>query len=344
MKRERETWVDVAKGFGILLVVLGHVVSSYHNSGLLKDAAAFNFVHTFAYSFHMPLFFILSGYLAARSERNDNRLGQIGHKLLCLGIPYVVFSLLNWGMKFVMASMANSAVSLRDLLMIWLFPINHMWYIYVLCIMAVIHILLGKLLRKPAGAIAAVLCALGVLIFFSNIPLLPRWGLDGSIVENVANFSIWYLIGVAMAALIRPKACGPAWKLPSVVGVVLFGLLVWLCEKYQWTGTACDLLLSLLGSCLFIMVSMCFRNWKLLAYLGRNSLPIYLIHGIILSALRVGLSLLGIPLLGGAVPMVVCGLAGIVIPLACYQISTKIKILDFCFYPGKFIKKPNRKD
>ena len=47
MKKDRIDWLDSLKGFGILLVILGHTQFPY------KD---------YLYWFHMPLFFILSGY------------------------------------------------------------------------------------------------------------------------------------------------------------------------------------------------------------------------------------------------------------------------------------------
>ena len=47
---ERYTWIDCIKGIGIFLVVLGHIY---------KD----NYIGLWIYSFHMPLFFMLSGYL-----------------------------------------------------------------------------------------------------------------------------------------------------------------------------------------------------------------------------------------------------------------------------------------
>ena len=48
----RIDYIDVARGVGILLVVMGH-----------NDFAAISpFMHKFIYSFHMPLFFFLSGY------------------------------------------------------------------------------------------------------------------------------------------------------------------------------------------------------------------------------------------------------------------------------------------
>ena len=46
----RVRWIDMVKGFGIFLMVIGHA------SGLPEN------IKLWIYGFHMPLFFILSGY------------------------------------------------------------------------------------------------------------------------------------------------------------------------------------------------------------------------------------------------------------------------------------------
>jgi fucose 4-O-acetylase-like acetyltransferase len=47
----RVGWIDFCKGIGIFLVVLGHI---------LRDVIAVDYI----YSFHMPLFFFLSGLVS----------------------------------------------------------------------------------------------------------------------------------------------------------------------------------------------------------------------------------------------------------------------------------------
>lgn len=47
-------WVDIAKGIAIILVIYGHCFDNNTNPG--------NPIRTLIFSFHMPLFFILSGY------------------------------------------------------------------------------------------------------------------------------------------------------------------------------------------------------------------------------------------------------------------------------------------
>ncbi|WP_043367549.1 acyltransferase family protein, partial [Cupriavidus sp. WS] len=57
----RDVWVDNAKGIGIILVVYGHVARGLHSAGIWSDATSFSFLDSAVYSFHMPLFFFLSG-------------------------------------------------------------------------------------------------------------------------------------------------------------------------------------------------------------------------------------------------------------------------------------------
>jgi fucose 4-O-acetylase-like acetyltransferase len=59
--QNRDHWVDYAKGLGILLVVYGHVSRGVFNAGIKVDAELFKLVDSVIYSFHMPLFFFLSG-------------------------------------------------------------------------------------------------------------------------------------------------------------------------------------------------------------------------------------------------------------------------------------------
>ncbi len=48
--KERNKWIDIAKGITIILMVLGHTT--------IPDVAS-----RFIWAFHMPLFFIVSGWM-----------------------------------------------------------------------------------------------------------------------------------------------------------------------------------------------------------------------------------------------------------------------------------------
>lgn len=83
MRKEREDFIDVAKGIGITLVIIGH-------SGIPE------MIYKFIYGFHMPLFFIISGFLYNYAKWN-----QLGFKTLVRKkfkayiIPYFTLSFLN---------------------------------------------------------------------------------------------------------------------------------------------------------------------------------------------------------------------------------------------------------
>lgn len=80
-EKKRIDWIDVAKGYGIILVVLGHCFN--------KGSA----LHNWIFSFHMPLFFILSGY-CFRVDKYSSVKNLIMDKGRSLLIPYAKFWIL----------------------------------------------------------------------------------------------------------------------------------------------------------------------------------------------------------------------------------------------------------
>lgn len=75
-------WIDIAKGIGIVLVVLAHTQS--------LDSS----ISSLIYLFHMPLFFILSGYLL-KSHNSSGSIKKIAlHKAHRLLLPLFFYMLL----------------------------------------------------------------------------------------------------------------------------------------------------------------------------------------------------------------------------------------------------------
>jgi len=77
---DRLAWIDVAKGIGIALVVIGHACA---------EATAINamWARDVIYLFHMPLFFIVSGYLA----KPGPLASYARQRLNALMVPYVCY-------------------------------------------------------------------------------------------------------------------------------------------------------------------------------------------------------------------------------------------------------------
>ncbi|MDD2972242.1 MAG: acyltransferase [Lachnospiraceae bacterium] len=82
-KKERLDYLDMVKGLGIILVVIGH--STYAGENLL----------TWIASFHMPLFFIISGMLLQFNREEENDIGKtVKKKLRTILLPYFSFSVI----------------------------------------------------------------------------------------------------------------------------------------------------------------------------------------------------------------------------------------------------------
>lgn len=76
----RIEWIDAAKGIAIILVVLGHFIS------------ANSFLNRFISSFHMPLFFTLSGIFVIK-KLDVNFKAHFSNRFRRLIIPYLLFGL-----------------------------------------------------------------------------------------------------------------------------------------------------------------------------------------------------------------------------------------------------------
>jgi fucose 4-O-acetylase-like acetyltransferase len=110
---KREIWVDNVKVFACILVVLGHFFQSMVESSILPATGVFMWFEKTIYTFHVPLFFICSGYLYQRYSRVDSLRAwrdNILKKLLTLGVPYFTFSTVTWGLKTVFSSTVNTNV------------------------------------------------------------------------------------------------------------------------------------------------------------------------------------------------------------------------------------------
>lgn len=82
MEKKRLDYLDMAKGVGIILVVIAH-------STFTSEA-----VQAFITAFHMPLFFIVSGMLISHTgEENKGMKTIIKRKACSILIPYVTFSI-----------------------------------------------------------------------------------------------------------------------------------------------------------------------------------------------------------------------------------------------------------
>ena len=139
---ERVAWVDCAKGIGIILVVVGHVLR-----GLQKTPAAvpgFAAIDSWIYAFHMPLFFFLSGLFLERSTSQPLG-GFIGARVRRIIWPYLIWSWLQETFRHI--SRNPDALAFRDFWTIVYRPVMQFWFLYVLFFLLIFYVLWRKVGR-----------------------------------------------------------------------------------------------------------------------------------------------------------------------------------------------------
>lgn len=186
----RLDWVDVARGIGIIAVVAGHVWTR----GPLRDAA---------YSFHMPLFFLLSGMLARPQAPGLFTRRQIVGQMR----PYAVWLTLLVLIDQLVEPMKGNL------------PIFHQWP------RDLLPILLGGFwLRGPFTIFWFVPCLMAARIVFNALlarwpdPRDRRWGL-AMFPTAMAAYALGYWTDASpLGLLTAPMALvllwiGAAWRL-----------------------------------------------------------------------------------------------------------------------------------
>lgn len=89
-KNDHIVWIDIAKGIGCILVVLGHFWYKAPHVEVLK----------FIYSFHVPLFFICAGFVF-KIKKESKLISNVCNKVKRLIIPSIFFIIMGIIMKFI---------------------------------------------------------------------------------------------------------------------------------------------------------------------------------------------------------------------------------------------------
>lgn len=221
----RHAFIDNAKAIAIVLVAFGHAPA-------LPPAAK-----AFIYSFHIPLFYFLSGCLMSRDKLQApvrNFLRYIGRTLL---IPYVFFFILSFVSWLVLKHVApqrdSSDVSTVQALL-GLFTgteeslvVNKvLWFLPCLMVVSVGYYLLRK---KASESVIAALALATALIGCFALPHLPArlpFGVDCALVA---------LAYYACGQLFRAHAFPLPLRLHSLAAGFLILLLLTICLS-QWNG------------------------------------------------------------------------------------------------------------
>lgn len=181
--------IDIAKGLGILLVIVGHL--------LPEDSWARQII----YSFHMPLFMILSGMVI--SDKKESKLSNNIKKESNLIIAYLFWSvfyiLFDFFIKFLFIRMIDIEKIIADIYqMCTLYGISVLWFISTLFISKIIT----KYINSVFNVYPYKKAVIAILLFGSSLFLRMRLV---ELHEEVKGF-LNYIIYFPMLAVLRSIA------------------------------------------------------------------------------------------------------------------------------------------
>ncbi len=319
----RQGWIDAAKGIGILLVVYGHAVDGLTGAGLLGPDGALNASFYVIYTFHMPLFFLLSGLLVARRVARD-RSRFVRRLLPTIAWPYFLWSAIQVTVIALAADYVNTPGTGIGghlyALLLW-DPPSQFWFLYVLFFL---HLAAALLIRRGIPLLVPV--ALAAILY----PVPELTGNRDRLLEMFGHFAIFYALGVVAGRhLDRLKAwlCDDA-VVKATIGAVLFAASAAAGLAYDvpyWA--AIHLPTALAGTAVTLMLATRVGGGaaRVLEYLGQRAMAIYVLHVLFVAGCRIVITrLTGFE--DGALLVLLLTLIGIVAPLIVLTVAERLRL------------------
>jgi fucose 4-O-acetylase-like acetyltransferase len=321
---DRSGWVDRARGIGIILVVFGHVLRGLANAGMFPASSPIWLLDYAIYTFHMPLFFLLSGLFAERSLSKGT--GPFWRsKFLTVVYPYFLWSLVQGLLLVGFAGMTNNASSpwLRLGSILWL-PLAPFWFLYSLFFCHLLFTVLRKLDRR-------ILLGLAVLAYAAGE--IYRGGVhDISPFPDTTRGFLFYMLGVIATERSWPamSAQPRVWIASAIVMVASVAVgLAW--------NVPYEVLLpaALAGITLTAALAQAdFPTTRFLQMLGRFSMVIFVTHIIIASGLRIIL-LRFTPIQDPMLHLLIGVCAGLLLPIIAYRVAIRLRIERWLGWPAR---------
>jgi len=327
--KTREKWVDDVKVIACILVVLGHFFQSMTKANILPENDLYGWFNTTIYYFHVPLFFICSGYLYQKYSRVNGVSSwckNVAKKALALGVPYATFTTATWVLKKVFSSSVNDQIGgLGNTL--FLHPTAPYWYLYALFFIFLVTPTFSNTKVVVVGLIVALA---------AKVLILTGGGDSVYAVSTVLSNEIWFVLGMSICAFnVQLKGR----KVQEMICGVLFIILSIMVYTAEISSSAVSFAMGLLACVAVIMLVADFEEkfGKGLDFLAKYTMPIFLMYTLFAAPMRSVLLKVGIE---NAVAHVVLGIgisfAG---PIIAAWIMKKTKWLEFFLYPNKVLQR-----
>lgn len=318
----RDATIDIAKGIAIIAIVLGHVLRGLAMAGIIdSETTNYEVADRCLYMFHLSVFALMAGLFVQHALRRDGVAQYLRARSVSFLYLYLVWSMIQGGVKLVTASLVNTPTSIAGVMSIWR-PEGQLWFFPFLIAMTTAVAVMGSWRSRLAIPLSLAL---------ATMLSLAAWGVNGPIAGTQGlGLTAFYFFGMVWGAKsfimhlgrIRPKCAVVA---VLVAGSSLFALVSLTDATPPTSGgenrTVITVSLGVIASCVGVLLVLALarlivsfdRYARWLAFIGERSLEVFLAHIIAASGARIVLSRMGI--YDPMVHIVAGMLAGVVLPL-----------------------------
>lgn len=287
IKKNRYTEIDIARGIGIFFVVLGHSIKQTQ-----IQAAWIRILTYIIYSFHMPLFFCLSGFVSAKILRmhKHERIQYVSSRARRLLIPYFTIGLIYIPVKLKLSEAAVKPFAVSDIwkILIGQNPDVSLWFLYILFLIELICAALVNTYNFRSIWYGSFF--LSVAIYWLNLDI------------RTPKYLFFFLMGIWVR--LKFEDCREAGYEDAMDGQDLLAFLAFVTDiiaivfLYRTTITVTMVLTSLCGIYLVLWVSSRLvynidgeekepgKAARILLLLGLFSMDIYILHEPIMTAVK----------------------------------------------------------
>lgn len=288
-KNNRLSYIDIARAFAMIFIVLGHtLVHSEHCHLIFK----------FLYSFHVVLFFILSGYTF---KTNSSYLSFVKNKFIRIMIPYFVWAVLFLIPYMMFGGSVGSSIGTTSSfdLKTQLFNIlygngnnaalkqnSSLWFLPALFTMEMLYYFIVNLSQKSRKYHLPILISMISISYITNIffPIVLPWGIN-TVLEVGVFFYIGYLLKYYNFFERNSAFC----NLNYIIPIFIIGLLACFlndsivsCIDYKYGYFTLALISGFCLSIVIIYIAFIINKNKVLEYIGKNTMGILIFHKLII--------------------------------------------------------------
>lgn len=299
--KKRLNFVDISRGLAMIFIVLGHtLVHSEHC----------NIIFKLLYSFHVVLFFVVSGY-TFKIKNDKSFIEFIKNKFIRIMIPYFI-----WGFLFLIPYMilggnvgntlgTTSSFNLKTQIINVIYGNGNMsalkqnsslWFLPALFTMEVIYYFIIDFINKNEKYKIFILLPLLLITYVSTnfLNILLPWGINTAL-----NVGIFFYIGYLLNEY-KIFEKDSKWLKPYIlILVLLIGLISCFfnkdtvsCIDYKYGNVTLALLSGLCLSISTIYIAFIINKNKILEYIGKNTMGILIFHKLVILIIQTKLGII----------------------------------------------------